>query len=70
MTLNLHALAVEVVNDSPVADLDVMADDLLERIPHPEWTPSHSHNDGLRIASKAILRDLWREAKRLHEDTA
>lgn len=34
---------------------------------HPEWTPGHSHNDALRIASKAILRDLWRESKRLHE---
>lgn len=34
---------------------------------HPDWTPGHSHNDALRITSKAILRDLWREAKRLHE---
>lgn len=33
---------------------------------HPDWTPIHSHNDGLRIASKAILRDLWRESARLH----
>jgi hypothetical protein len=38
-------------------------------VTHPEWTPGHSHNDGLRIASKAILRDLWREARRLHERT-
>lgn len=37
---------------------------------HPEWTAAHSHNDGLRIVSKAILRDLWREAKRLHEEAA
>lgn len=36
---------------------------------HPEWTPGHSHNDALRIASKAILRDLWRESKRIHEET-
>lgn len=33
---------------------------------HPEWTLGHSHNDGLRVASKAILRDLWRESRRLH----
>lgn len=33
---------------------------------HPDWTPGHSHNDALRIASKAILRDLWRESRRLH----
>lgn len=33
---------------------------------HPEWTPGHSHNDALRITSKAILRDLWRESRRLH----
>lgn len=37
---------------------------------HPEWTAGHSHNDALRITSKAILRDLWREAKRLHENGA
>lgn len=36
-------------------------------VTHPDWTLGHSHNDGLRIASKAILRDLWRESKRLHE---
>jgi hypothetical protein len=36
-------------------------------VTHPEWTKGHSHNDAMRIASKAILRDLWREAKRLHE---
>lgn len=33
---------------------------------HPEWSPLHSHNDALRIVAKAILRDLWREARRLH----
>lgn len=35
-------------------------------VTHPDWTPGHSHNDALRITSKAILRDLWREARRLH----
>lgn len=35
---------------------------------HPEWTLGHSHNDALRITSKAILRDLWREARRLHRE--
>lgn len=34
---------------------------------HTDWTAGHSHNDALRITSKAILRDLWRESKRLHE---
>lgn len=34
---------------------------------HPEWTAGHSHNDALRVTAKAILRDLWREAKRIHE---
>lgn len=33
---------------------------------HPEWEPGHSHNDALRVASKAILRDLWRAARNLH----
>lgn len=36
-------------------------------VTHPEWTAGHSHNDALRVTSKAILRDLWREAKRLHQ---
>jgi hypothetical protein len=34
---------------------------------HPDWTPGHSHNDGLRVAAKAMLRDLWRAARDLHE---
>lgn len=33
---------------------------------HPDWTAGHSHNDALRIVSKEILKELWREAKRLH----
>lgn len=36
-------------------------------ITHPDWTLGHSHNDALRIVSKAILRDLWRAARDLHE---
>jgi hypothetical protein len=36
---------------------------------HPEWTDGHSHNDALRVASKAILRDLWRAARELHKTT-
>lgn len=32
---------------------------------HPDWTPRHSLNDGMRIASKTFLRDLWRQAKAL-----
>lgn len=35
-------------------------------VTHPEWTDGHSHNDALRITSKAILRDLWIESRRLH----
>lgn len=35
-------------------------------ITHPEWTPGHSLNDAMRIASKRLLRDLWREARRIH----
>lgn len=29
----------------------------------------HAHGRALRAVSKAVLRDLWREAKRLHEET-
>jgi hypothetical protein len=34
---------------------------------HPDWTAGHSHNDAMRVTSKAILRDLWIEARRIHE---
>lgn len=37
---------------------------------HPDWTPGHSHNDGLRIVSKRILRDLWRAARDYHLEEA
>ena len=33
---------------------------------HPEWTPGHSLNDAMRVASKRLLRDLWRESRRCH----
>ncbi len=35
---------------------------------HPEWTAGHSHNDALRIVSKALLKNMWIEAKRLHDE--
>jgi hypothetical protein len=35
-------------------------------ITHPEWTDGHSHNDALRVASKEILKDLWRAARDWH----
>lgn len=31
------------------------------------WSLKHRHVDAMRIASKALLRDLWRESKRIHE---
>ena len=33
---------------------------------HPEWTPGHSLNDAMRVASKRLLRDLWRAARTYH----
>lgn len=30
------------------------------------WRDGHRHADALRIAAKTILRDLWREARRIH----
>jgi len=32
---------------------------------HPEWTPAHSLNDGMRVAAKELLKHLWREARRI-----
>jgi hypothetical protein len=34
---------------------------------HPDWTALHSHNDALHVTAKEILKDMWRESKRLHE---
>lgn len=31
------------------------------------WSDAHRHADALRITGKEILRDLWLEAKRIHE---
>lgn len=30
------------------------------------WSDGHRHADALRITSKALLRDLWVEARRIH----
>lgn len=35
--------------------------------PGSPWSDAHRHADALRIVSKRILRDMWRESKRLHE---
>lgn len=35
-------------------------------VTHPEWTDGHRNSDALRIVSKRMLRDLWRESRRLH----
>lgn len=32
------------------------------------WSDGHRHADALRVTGKAILRDLWAESKRLHND--
>lgn len=36
-------------------------------VTRPDMTPAHSLNDAMRVASKALLRDLWREARRINE---
>jgi len=36
--------------------------------PGSPWSAGHQHADALRITSKAILRDLWREARRIHQE--
>ena len=35
--------------------------------PGSPWSDAHRHADALRIVGKEILRDLWTEAKRIHE---
>lgn len=36
-------------------------------VTHPEWSAGNSHNDALRIAAKAILKDMWIAAKDIYE---
>lgn len=36
--------------------------------PGSPWSDGHRHADALRIASKDLLKNLWREAKRIHEE--
>lgn len=38
--------------------------------PGSPWSDGHRHADALRITGKAILRDLWLEARRIHEEAA
>lgn len=37
-------------------------------LPGSPWSDGHRHADALRIQSKDLLKELWREAKRLHEE--
>jgi hypothetical protein len=37
--------------------------------PGSPWSKAHRHADALRVASKEILKDLWREARRIHQET-
>lgn len=37
--------------------------------PGTPWSDGHRHADALRIVSKKVLKDLWREARRIHEET-
>lgn len=37
--------------------------------PGTPWSAGHQHADALRITSKRILQDMWRESKRLHEQS-
>ena len=36
-------------------------------ITHPEWTKLHSLNDGIRVATKTFLKDLWIASRDIHE---
>lgn len=36
--------------------------------PGSPWSDAHRHADALRIVGKAFLKDLWLEAKRIHEE--
>lgn len=38
--------------------------------PGSPWSDGHRHADALRVQSKELLKGLWREAKRIHEEQA
>ena len=35
-------------------------------VTHPDWSDGHSHNDALRVTSKEILKQIWRQAAIWH----
>lgn len=37
--------------------------------PGSAWSDGHRHADALRVVSKEILKDIWREARRIHLET-
>lgn len=37
-------------------------------LPGSPWSDGHRHADALRVQSKELLKGLWREAKRIHEE--
>lgn len=38
-------------------------------LPGSAWSDGHRHADALRVVSKDILKELWREARRIHLET-
>ncbi|MGW6255468.1 hypothetical protein [Streptomyces sp. NPDC055085] len=38
-------------------------------LPGSDWSKGHRHADALRCTAKAILKGLWQEARRLHDET-
>lgn len=38
-------------------------------LPGSAWSDGHRHADALRVVSKEILKELWREARRIHLET-
>lgn len=37
-------------------------------VSNPDWTDGHRHNDAIRVTAKEVLKELWRESRRLHEE--
>lgn len=37
--------------------------------PGDPWRDGHRHADALRVVSKTVLKDLWVEARRIHDET-
>ena len=65
--MRVHLIAVSIMRHRGALRDTYDARRVVTAVSHPEWTDGHAMNDALRLLGKEFLRQLWLEAKRLHE---